>query len=245
LRTSEGKQPERRTEVAKAKTRIILALDFDRLDEAERMVEITHEHVDVYKIGPILFTSFGPGIVEFAKKTGAEVFLDLKFHDIPNTVRGSVRAATSLGVNMLTVHASGGIGMMRAALEGAHEGSCAFSVGRPLIVGVTMLTSMVRDGGTLERVLDLAGDAREASIDGVVCSPLEVGTVKEAHGDHLLTVVPGIRLAGDRSDDQARVGTPGKAVKDGADFLVVGRSVTGSSDPKQALGKIIEEVENA
>jgi orotidine-5'-phosphate decarboxylase len=231
--------------VAKAETRIILALDFDRLEQAERMVEITREHVDFYKIGPILFTFFGPGIVEFAKNTGADVFLDLKFHDIPNTVRGSVRAASSLGVSMLTVHASGGIDMMRGALEGAEEGSRAFGTERPLVVGITVLTSMARQGDTLTQVLDLAGDASQAGVDGVVCSPLEVGRVKEAYGDGLLTVVPGIRLGGDKTDDQARVGTPGQVARDGADFMVVGRSVTGSSDPKDALARILKEVENA
>ncbi|MFH1312692.1 MAG: orotidine-5'-phosphate decarboxylase [Candidatus Eisenbacteria bacterium] len=231
--------------MAKGETGIILALDFDRLDQAERMVEVTHEQVDVYKIGPILFTRFGPGIVEFAKNTGVKVFLDLKFHDIPNTVRGAVRAATSLGVNMLTIHASGGIDMMRGALEGAEEGSKAFATERPLIIGVTVLTSMAGQGDTLTQVLNLAGDAAKAGIDGVVCSPLEVGRVKEAHGDRLLAVVPGIRLGGDEADDQARVGTPGQAVRDGADFLVVGRSVTGASAPEEALARILKEVEDA
>jgi orotidine-5'-phosphate decarboxylase len=231
--------------VAKGGTRIILALDFDRLDQAERMVEITRERVDIYKIGPILFTSFGPGIVEFARNAGAGILLDLKFHDIPNTVRGSVRAASSLGVSMLTVHASGGIDMMRSALEGAEEGARAFGTERPLIVGVTVLTSMAREGDTTARVLSLAGDADRAGIDGVVCSPLEVGRVKETYGDKLLAVVPGIRLGGDRTDDQARVGTPGQAARDGADFIVVGRSVTGSSDPGEALARILKEVENA
>ena len=231
--------------MAKGETLIILALDFDRLDQAERMVEITHEHVDVYKIGPILFTRFGPGIIEFARNTGADIFLDLKFHDIPNTVRGGVRAASSLGVNMLTIHASGGIDMMRGALEGAEEGSKTFGTPRPMIIGVTVLTSMAGQGDTLAQVLNLAGDAAEAGIDGVVCSPLEVARVKEAHGDRLLAVVPGIRLGGDQTNDQARVGTPGQAVRDGADFMVVGRSVTGSSDPKEALARILKEVEDA
>jgi orotidine-5'-phosphate decarboxylase len=231
--------------VAKGETRIILALDFDRLDQVERMVEITHEHVHAYKIGPILFARYGPGIIEFARNTGAEVFLDLKFHDIPNTVRGAVRAASSLGVNMLTIHASGGIDMMCGALDGAEEGSRAFGIKRPLIIGVTVLTSMAGKGDTLTRVLKLAGDADRAGIDGVVCSPLEVGRVKETHGDRLLAVVPGIRLGGDDANDQARVGTPGRAVRDGADFMVVGRSVTGSSDPKEALARILKEVKDA
>jgi orotidine-5'-phosphate decarboxylase len=229
----------------KTRTRIILALDFDLLDEAERMIEITRGQVDTYKIGSILFTSFGPRIIELAKNTGAEIFLDLKFHDIPNTVRGAVRAASSFGVSMLTVHASGGIDMMHGALEGADEGSKKHGSRRPLIIGVTVLTSLAGQRDTLDRVLALAGDAARAGIDGVVCSPVEVGRVKEVHGGRLLTVVPGIRLSEDRKDDQARVGTPGQAVKDGADFIVVGRTVTGSSDPKEALVRVLKEVRDA
>lgn len=231
--------------MAKGETRIILALDFDRLDQAERMVEITRKYVDVYKIGPILFTRFGPGIIEFARNTGAEIFLDLKFHDIPNTVRGAVRSASSLGVRMLTIHASGGMEMMRGALEGAEDGSKAFGIERPLVVGVTVLTSMAGREDTQARVLKLAGDASQAGIDGVVCSPLEVAGVKQEYGSGLLAVVPGIRLGGDDAGDQARVGTPGQAVRDGADFLVVGRSVTGASDPEEALTRILKEVEDA
>jgi orotidine-5'-phosphate decarboxylase len=226
LQISPGRRPERRAQVEKSKTRLILALDFDRLDQAERMVDATREHVD-------------------ARNTGAGVFLDLKFHDIPNTVRGAVHSASSLGLNMLTIHTSGGIDMMRGALEGAEAGSKEFGNERPLIIGVTVLTSMAGEGDTSERVLKLAGDAVEAGIDGVVCSPLEVARVNKAHGDRLLTIVPGIRLGGDDANDQARVGTPAQASRDGADFIVVGRSVTGSSDPRGALARILKEVGNA
>jgi orotidine-5'-phosphate decarboxylase len=231
--------------VAETKTQAILALDFDRLEDAVRMVGETHELVSIYKVGSILFTGYGSEVIEAVRAGGGEVFLDLKFHDIPNTVRGAVRAAAAHGVSMLTVHASGGIDMMRGALEGAGQGADASGNPRPRIVGVTMLTSHAGGGDTLGRVIELAGSAAEAGLDGVVCSVAEVGKVKEAYGERLLTVVPGIRLSDQAKDDQARVGTPRQAVRDGADYIVVGRSVTKSPDPKGALTRILEEVANA
>jgi orotidine-5'-phosphate decarboxylase len=231
--------------VGNAQTKVILALDFDRFDDAKRMVELTSEHVDMYKVGSILFTAFGADVVDAVKESGSGIFLDLKFHDIPNTVRGAVRAASSLGVGMLTVHTSGGVAMMQAALEGAQQGVSAHGGSRPRIVGVTVLTSMAAEGDMTARVLQLAGTAAEAGIDGVVCSVLEVGKIKQAYGRRLLAVVPGIRLADQASDDQARVGTPARAAAEGADFIVVGRSVTQSRDPKDALLRILEEVKHA
>jgi orotidine-5'-phosphate decarboxylase len=177
------------------------------------------------------------------KSRGKKVFLDLKFHDIPNTVSGAVEAAAALGVNMLTVHCAGGVEMMRGALKGADAGSRGAGGARPRIIGVTVLTSLAGTADTAKRVLDYSRDAVAAGIDGVVCSPLEVGQVKRAWGTKLLAVVPGIRLAEDGKDDQARVGTPGHAAADGADFIVVGRSVTGSPDPAGTLAKVLREIE--
>jgi orotidine-5'-phosphate decarboxylase len=231
--------------VASGGTKVILALDYDRLEDARQMVALTHENVGFYKVGSILFTAFGSDVIEAVKATEREVFLDLKFHDIPNTVRGAVRAAASMGVYMLTVHASGGIEMMQAALEGATEGAQAHGTERPKIIGVTMLTSLARGEDTADRVLELAGDATRAGIDGVVCSVQEVGRTKQTFGGRLLTVVPGIRLSDQASDDQARVGTPGQAARDGADFIVIGRSVTKAEDPAYALARVLKEVENA
>jgi orotidine-5'-phosphate decarboxylase len=239
-----GAKPDRRYDVAQM-TQVIIALDVDRPEEAARIVEMTRDGVSMYKVGSILFTSYGPRAGELVKQAGGEVFLDLKFHDIPNTVKGAVRAAASAGVGMLTVHASGGIEMMQAALEGAEEGSGLGGGIRPKVIGVTILTSMVRAAGTLDRVLALADDAAQAGIDGIVCSPLEVGHVKKIHGDRLLAVVPGIRLKDQATDDQARVGTPGQAARDGADFLVVGRSVTASEDPVATLTRILKEAQDA
>ena len=227
------------------KTEIILALDFDRLEDAQRMVRETQDWVSRYKIGSIMFTAFGPRSVELVRAEGKEVFLDLKFHDIPNTVRGAVRAACRWGVSMLTVHCSGGIEMMRAAISGAEEGLQAHGSIRPKIIGVTVLTSLSASGDALGRVLELTDDAAQAGIDGVVCSPAEVSHVKQSHGQRLLAVVPGIRLPQDSTDDQVRVGTPRQAAGDGADFLVVGRSVTGADNPGETLHQILKEVGNA
>jgi orotidine-5'-phosphate decarboxylase len=231
--------------VAGESTQVVIALDADNLEQAERMVSVTGDQVSIYKIGSILFTRYGPEALEVARRAEKEVFLDLKFHDIPNTVKGAVKAASAYGIRMMTVHTSGGVDMMRAALEGATEGAREHSVERPSIIGVTVLTSIDTGGSTLERVLERADDAVAAGIDGVVCSAKEVGKVKQIHGGRLMAVVPGIRLASQQADDQARVGTPARAAGDGADFLVVGRSVTASENPQAVLARILEEVKNA
>lgn len=228
----------------KSKTQVVIALDTDDLIEARRVIESTEDRVGTYKVGSILFTRFGPDAVRVVKEAGREVFLDLKFHDIPNTVRGAVKAACAWDVDMLTVHASGGSGMMAAALEGAEEGSAAKGGPRPRIIGVTVLTSLAGED-VLDRVLQLADDAAQAGIDGIVCSPREVRQVKQATEGRLMAVVPGVRLPEQQQDDQARVGTPGQAARDGADYIVVGRSVFGGDDPQAALSRIFEEVMHA
>ena len=225
-------------------TEIILALDSDSLDDAMRIVDRTRDHVDNYKVGSILFTHHGTESVRRVKEAGGNIFLDLKFHDIPNTVRGAVRGAARLGVRLLTVHTPGGTEMMKAALEGAREGADDAGVDRPLVIGVTVLTSIQREGGVKDLVLSRAGDAVKAGIDGVVCSAHELPAIRGEHGDRLVTVVPGIRLSDQSGDDQARVATPGRAAKDGASFLVIGRSVTRSDDPAGTLERIKEEIRN-
>jgi orotidine-5'-phosphate decarboxylase len=226
-----------------SKPRLVVALDTEDLTDARRAIGLSRDHVGMYKVGSILFTRFGSDAVRLVKDAGAGVFLDLKFHDIPNTVRGAVRAACAQGVDMLTVHASGGIGMMTAALEGAEEGG-AGGGSRPKIIGVTVLTSLAGEG-TLDRVLELADDAAQAGVDGIVCSPREVKRVKQSTGGRLLAVVPGVRLQQDEQHDQARVGTPAQAARDGADYIVVGRSVIAAADPHAALSRIVEEIRNA
>jgi orotidine-5'-phosphate decarboxylase len=239
------------------KPRVIIALDTNKLEEAEEIVKAFGDRVEFYKVGSILFTSAGPAAVRMVRSHGKEVFLDLKFHDIPNTVMGAAQGAAELGVAMLTVHASGGPEMMRAALKGAERKSGAgagagaggradgASGARPRVIGVTLLTSLAAGEDVAARVLALAHDAARAGLDGVVCSPLEVGHIRRALGPDLVTVVPGIRLARDARGDQARVGTPGQAIKDGADFIVVGRSVTAAEDPRAALAAIKAEMEGA
>jgi orotidine-5'-phosphate decarboxylase len=230
--------------VEKIDTRIIIALDADDLEEAAGTIDVTRDHVAAYKVGAILFTRFGPPALDTVKRAGKEIFLDMKFHDIPNTVRGAVRAAAGLGVDMLTVHASGGKAMMAAAVEGAAEGASAGGFASPKVIAVTVLISLA-DEHALERVLEMADDAAYAGADGIVCSPREVGKIKQAMGDRLITVVPGVRLGEQQAHDQARVGTPGQAARDGADYIVVGRSVTASPDPRATLTRIVEEVANA
>lgn len=226
-------------------TEIILALDSDSLDDAMRIVDLTRDHVDNYKVGSILFTHHGTESVKRVKQAGGNIFLDLKFHDIPNTVQGAVRGAARLGVRILTVHTPGGIEMMKAAGEGAREGAGEAGVDRPLVVGVTVLTSIQKEGGVEDLVLERAAGVVEAGIDGVVCSAHELPMIRSRFGEGLVTVVPGIRLSDQSGDDQARVATPGKAARDGANFLVIGRSVTRSKDPAATLKRIKEEIGNA
>jgi orotidine-5'-phosphate decarboxylase len=225
-------------------TKVVIALDSGDLEEAKRTVDALADRADLFKIGSILFTAAGPRAVEAVRLRDKQVFLDLKFHDIPNTVMGAVAGAAAMGVAMLTVHCAGGQEMLRAALKGAEAGaSKGAGAKRPKVIGVTVLTSLAGKPDTPKRVLDYAGEAAASGIDGVVCSPLEVGEIKRAHGRKLVTVVPGIRLSDQARDDQARVGTPGQAARDGADFIVLGRSVTGAGDPRAVLERIIGEIE--
>lgn len=197
------------------------------------------------KVGKELFSSSGPALVEQLQRLGYEVFLDLKFHDIPNTVAGAVRAVANLGVWMLNVHASGGQKMMAAAREAIEPFSH-----RPLLIAVTVLTSMTDQDllelgyveSAQERVLRLAGLARESGLDGVVCSAMEAGALRQIHGDDFCLVTPGIRMAGDPAADQRRVVTPAEALSMGSDYLVIGRPITGAPDPLAALQRVRREL---
>jgi orotidine-5'-phosphate decarboxylase len=224
----------------------IVALDFPSSAQAIALVEQLGEHCAFYKVGSELFTSSGPSIVNEIRKRGREVFLDLKFHDIPNTVASAVRAAKAMGVRLITVHASGGSAMLRAAVDAAGDQD------RTGILAVTVLTSLTGAevaeswGRTqldpMEEVLRLAGLAASAGAHGIVCSGLEAGAVRERFGNRLNLLVPGVRPAGDAAHDQARVVTPGDAVRAGAGYLVIGRAVTKSDDPAAAMRRINEEV---
>jgi orotidine-5'-phosphate decarboxylase len=233
--------------------RLFVALDVETLAEAEALLDRLGETAPGVKIGNQLFTAAGPTAVERALKRGARVFLDLKYHDIPNTVAGAVREATRLGVFMLNVHASGGISMMRAAAEAAAKAASDFAVTRPIVLGVTVLTSLDRkallsDVGVAAsvegHVLRLAERAQEAGLDGCVASPHEIGLLRRTLGPRWTIVTPGIRPA-DRTDDQRRVATPASAVRAGADYLVVGRPITAAPDPAAAIRAIVEEIRTA
>jgi orotidine-5'-phosphate decarboxylase len=236
----------------KAEDRLLVALDVDTLDEAAALLDGLRGVVTGCKIGSQLFTAAGPAAVELARKRDFRVFLDLKFHDIPNTVAGAVREATRFGVFMLTLHASGGVAMMRAAAESARHAAAEFKQPRPLLVGVTVLTSLDRRTlevevgvpSTVERhAVHLADRAREAGLDGCVASPQEIHVLRLAMGPRWVLVTPGIRpsAAGAR-DDQARTATPGAALEAGADYLVVGRPITQAPDPVAAARAILSEL---
>lgn len=232
--------------------RVFVALDVESLEDAGRLLDQLEGAVTGVKIGSQLFTSAGPAAVELAHKRGHRVFLDLKFHDIPNTVAGAVRSAARLGVFMLNVHAAGGLQMMRAAAEAAAQAAREFGVGRPICLGVTVLTSLDRRALETEvgvtasvegHVLRLAEAARQAGLDGCVASPQEIRRIRLALGSRFAIVTPGIRPRAATEDDQKRVATPRAALDAGADYLVIGRPITDARDPKAAAAAIISELE--
>ena len=225
--------------------RVIVALDFPDAGAALAAAGRLDPALCRVKVGKELFVSAGPAIVGQLQERGFEVFLDLKFHDIPNTVAGACRAAARLGVWMLNVHASGGSAMMRAARE-----AVAAFPRPPLLIGVTVLTSLSDAelgevgfaGSAADNVGRLARLAAASGLDGVVCSAEEAAMLRDALGAGFVTVTPGIRLAGDAKGDQARVVTPGDAVRLGAHYLVIGRPVTQAADPAATLQSIVRSL---
>ncbi|HEU4748520.1 MAG TPA: orotidine-5'-phosphate decarboxylase [Gemmatimonadaceae bacterium] len=215
----------------------IVALDFPDAKAALRMVDLLGDACRFYKVGSELFTAAGPQIVETLRALGNDVFLDLKYHDIPNTVRGAARSAAAMGARLITVHATGGRRMIEAAVEGAGE--------RTGVLGVTVLTSLDASSlrsatgtKTLElsgEVMRLAGECAAAGAFGVVCSGLEAKKIRAKYGDRLRLLVPGIRGAGAKTDDQKRAVTPAEAARAGAAYIVLGRMVTQAADPGAAL----------
>jgi orotidine-5'-phosphate decarboxylase len=231
---------------------IIVALDVSRVDEALRLSRELAPAVGAIKIGSELFVSAGPEIVREIRKGGAQVFLDLKFHDIPNTVSKAVAAAVRLDVQMLTIHTSGGLRMMQAAEEAAQKTAAQATKGSaPLVLGVTVLTSM--DGNDLAEIGVSEGPARQverlanlavkAGLRGLVCSPLEVAMLRQIVPPEFKLVTPGIRPA-DRagSDDQKRTLTPREALAAGANWLVIGRPIYGSENPRKAAEEILASI---
>ena len=225
--------------------RIIVALDVPDSNEAFRLVDRIGDTASFYKVGPPLYTRAGSEVIRELKRRGKRVFLDLKFHDIPNTVARSVEAAAELDVDLLTVHATGGATMMRAARDAAGDAG-------PKILAVTILTSFGVDdaeqvwGKTLnslrEEVARLGVLAVDSGADGVVSSPHEAEALKRRHGAGFLVVTPGIRPAGSPAGDQVRTATAGEAVRAGADYIVVGRPVTAAADPKAVVAQMHEDI---
>lgn len=225
-------------------SRLIIALDTERLVEALRLVRRLQGLVRYVKIGSILFTAAGPAAIRRVRALGCEVLLDLKFHDIPSTVERSCRAAVRHGVSMVTVHASGGQDMLEAAARGLRQEAHRLGVRRPRVVGVTVLTSVAASSASPigSRVVQLAREAMRAGLDGVVASAHEAPLIRRRLGASCLIVCPGIRPAGSGRADQRRVASPRQALERGADFLVVGRPITEANDPKEAVTAIVEEM---
>lgn len=225
---------------------VIVALDYDNAEAALAMASKLDPSVCRVKVGKELFTIAGPDLVRQLVAQGFQVFLDLKFHDIPNTVAAAVKAAAKLGVWMVNVHASGGERMMRAAAEAL----APMGDKRPLLIGVTVLTSTAEEElpavgvqrPLREQVVALAQLAQASGLDGVVCSAMEAETLKKACGKSFALVTPGIRPAGSAADDQRRIVTPVDALKQGSDYLVIGRPITGTEDPMAALEAIVADI---
>ncbi len=226
---------------------VIVALDFPDSSKTFEFIDKfeSYPRKPFVKIGMELFYSEGPDIVRKIKARGHKIFLDLKLHDIPNTVKGGMRSLCSLGADMLNLHAAGGIDMMKAAVEGL-----AGADNKPLLIAVTQLTSISQEklnnelliSGSIDQVIiNYAKNAKTAGLDGVVCSPLEAGKIHEAIGENFYTVTPGIRFTGSDAGDQARFTDPFKARELGSNFIVVGRPVTKAEDPVKAYEKCVKE----
>ena len=226
---------------------ILVALDVESAAKAIELADQLRGAVGGYKIGKQLFTAAGPTVVRELASRGDRVFLDLKFHDIPNTVAGAVQSAVATGAWMVNVHASGGTAMMTAAAEAARKSSEALGRPRPLVIGVTVLTSMtdamLAEVGVartvIRQVVHLAQLAKAAGLDGVVASPQETRAIRDACGPDFQIVTPGIRPADQQGkDDQARTLTPAEAIAAGATYLVIGRPITGAPNPREAAERI-------
>ena len=236
------------------KDKLILALDVDGRDGALRIVNQLKGCINIFKVGLQLFTREGPEIIRLVQETGANVFLDAKYHDIPNTVANAGRMATRLGVYMFNVHALGGYEMMAMTVEATRKMAEELGVRRPIILGVTILTSIDQKmlesemgiGRNMEdEIVHLASLAKKAGLDGVIASPKEIGIIRKTCGQDFIILTPGIRPGWAGKDDQRRTMTPGEAVQSGANFLVVGRPILQAADPLKAANKILEEMEKA
>jgi len=248
----------------KRKPKLIVALDVETLEEVRYLTEALRDIVDIFKIGSQLFTACGPAAVRFVQAQDKEVFLDLKYHDIPNTVANSVKAAVRLreavnrstgmppdnspgkpGLFMYTVHTLGGVEMMSAAAKAGKEQAAASGFAAPLVVGVTVLTSTEKRDNIQALVLERALIAQKAGLSGVVASPHEAKIIRKELGKDFVIVTPGIRPEGFPAGDQKRIATPGDAIQSGSDFLVVGRPIVKADNPVAAAKNILESMNKA
>lgn len=225
---------------------VIIACDFENAEKTLAFLDQFEGRKPYVKIGMELYYAEGPSIVKMLKDRGHQVFLDLKLHDIPNTVKKAMAVLSTLKIDMCNLHAAGTKEMMKAAVEGLTRADGT----RPLLIAVTQLTSTTQERMETDILIEkpieevvsrYAKSAKEAGLDGVVCSPLEAGAVHNACGTDFLTVTPGVRFADDEKGDQARVTTPAKAKEMGSDYIVVGRSITGAQDPKAAYERCLQE----
>lgn len=236
---------------SEVRQRLIFALDVASMAEVKEYVSLLKDEVGLFKVGKQLFLHGGPQVVRFIQNKGGEVFLDLKFHDIPRTVARTGVEATRLGVRMFDLHASGSSDMMHQTLVDVNKVCRIESLRRPKILAVTVLTSLNKDdlkrtgviSGVENQVVRLAKLAQEAGMDGVVASPMEIARIRRECGKNLLLIVPGVRSQGETWDDQKRVLTPEEAMRIGADYLVVGKPIRDAKDPREAARQIVREME--
>ena len=237
-----------------ARDKLMVALDLETREQAELAISNLKTQVGYFKVGLQLFTKEGADLVRSVRKRGGKVFLDVKYHDIPTTVELACRAACSLGVDFINVHALGGRAMIAGAVKGLKEGSARMHLPRPRLLAVTILTS--HDARSLKsevglklspekEVIRLAVNAKKAGADGVVCSAREVAAVRKACGPRFVIVTPGIRPSGASRQDQKRVVTPAQAIASGSDFLVVGRPILKAADPASAARAVVAEIHEA
>lgn len=234
------------------KKRLVLALDVEELDEAKKLVDELSPYIGTFKVGLQLFCGYGLEIVNYIKEKNADFFLDVKLHDIPNTVEKASYNVIKNGANFFNVHATGGIEMMKAAKKGALKAAEKYSRKKPLVLAVTVLTSINQETLTNELsnsknvedfVIQLAKNAKSAGLDGVVASARELKAIKKELGGDFIVLTPGIRPSWSAKDDQARIATPKSAIEDGADFIVLGRAITKAENKIEAIKKIYEEIQ--
>ncbi|WP_298593997.1 orotidine-5'-phosphate decarboxylase [uncultured Mitsuokella sp.] len=237
--------------MAKADDRLIVALDFHTMEDVRTLVAKLGDSVSYYKVGMELFYAVGGKAVTWLRREGKHVFLDLKLHDIPNTVAGGLCSLMHLGADMLNVHASGGLTMMKTAADRLHKKAAEAGIPCPKLIAITVLTSISsvewqgvgQTCALKDSVLRLARLAKEAGLDGVVASPQEAEAIRAACGEDFLIVTPGVRPAGTSTDDQSRIATPRAALMAGASHLVIGRPIRAADDPKAAAEAILKEME--